>query len=235
MTAISAKVDGACRAIPVGALEAVPHCTGALWLPSERALLMSDLHLEKGSCYAARGIFLPPYDTRATLAACALAIAAFEPGLVVCMGDSFHDRAGAARLDPDDAMALRALQRGRDWLWLLGNHDPDAAPGLDGDVAAMHSLGGVCLRHEPCAITAGAQIAGHLHPAARIRLRGRTLRRRCFISDGERVVMPAMGAFTGGLNVRDAAFRPLYGGGADVWMLGEGRVYGISRSLLLAD
>lgn len=222
-------------AFSVGGLEAVPHHSGALYLPSERALLLSDLHLEKASSYAARGVFLPPYDTRATLASMAAAIAAFDPLRVVSMGDSFHDRSGSLRLEADDAATLRRLQRGRAWLWLTGNHDPDAASGLEGEVADEITLGGVAVRHEPAHRGAEPEIAGHLHPAARIRLRGRGVRRRCFISDGARLVMPAMGAYAGGLNVRDAAIQRLFDDGADVWMLGDARVFQVSRTLLMPD
>jgi DNA ligase-associated metallophosphoesterase len=222
-------------AFSVGGLEAVPHHSGALYLPSERALLLSDLHLEKASSYAARGVFLPPYDTRATLGSVAVAIAAFEPRQVISMGDSFHDRTGPLRLEPDDAATLRRLQGGRAWLWLTGNHDPDAPSGLDGEVADTIALGGVMLRHEPSHRGAEPEIAGHLHPAARIRLRGRGVRRRCFISDGNRLVMPAMGSYAGGLNVRDGAIQRLFDDGADVWMLGDARVFQVSRALLMPD
>ena len=219
----------------IGMLEALPHASGALYLPSERTLLMSDLHLEKASSYARRGVFLPPYDTRATLAAAACALAAFNPRRIISMGDSFHDRFGADRLDEIDAAALRGLQAGRDWLWLTGNHDPDAARGLDGDTAHECALSGIILRHEPLPACATAEIAGHLHPSAKVKLRGKAVRRRCFIGDGTRLIMPAMGAYAGGLNVRDAAIQSLFCTGADVWMLGEARVFNISRSLLLPD
>jgi len=234
MTALAMEAHPA-REIGIGPLAGVPHCTGAFYLPAERTLLLSDLHLEKGSCFAARGVFLPPYDTRTTLAACALAVAAFNPRRIIAMGDSFHDRAGADRLDGADRAALAALQAGRDWLWLTGNHDPDGARGFDGDVAAEMTLAGVMLRHEPSASLSGFEIAGHLHPAARIRLRGRSLRRRCFVSDGARLVMPAMGAFAGGLNVRDVAFGRLFGRGPQVWMQGDGRVFQVSGAMLLPD
>lgn len=221
-------------ALQIGFAEAVPHATGALYLPSERTLLLSDLHFEKASFFAGRGVFLPPYDTRATLASIAQAIAAFSPRRVIAMGDSFHDRHGATRVVPVDRDALTALQTGRDWLWLTGNHDPDAAGDLPGEVAAEADLGGIRLVHEPT-LREGPEIAGHLHPAAKMRLRGKSVRRRCFISDGTRLLLPAMGALTGGLNVCDPVVRSLFARGADVWMLGEGRVYNVSRNLLLPD
>lgn len=224
-----------CPAIGIGRLEAVPHASGALYLPAERTLLMSDLHLEKASSYAQRGVFLPPYDTRATLAAAAAAIAAFNPRRVISMGDSFHDRHGSQRLDDIDLASLAALQTGRDWLWLTGNHDPEAAQDLGGDMADDCTIAGIILRHEPSQRIANFEISGHLHPAAKIRLRGKSLRRRCFICDGTRLIMPAMGALTGGLNVCDRAIQSLFVQGADVWMLGEGRVFNVSRALLQPD
>lgn len=234
MTLAEALLPQASSALQVGVLEAVPHQTGALYLPSERTLLLSDLHLEKASCYAGRGVFLPPYDTRATLAAAALAVLEFLPKRVIAMGDSFHDRHGAARLEAADRDALVALQAGRDWLWLTGNHDPDAAGELPGEVADAVALAGVRLVHEPTMLR-GPEIAGHLHPAAKVRLRGKSVRRRCFIGDGVRLVMPAMGAFAGGLNVRNEAVQRLFPNAADVWMLGADRVFNVSRALLLPD
>ena len=231
---LALAIAAASPALQIGAAEAVPHATGALYLPSEQTLLLSDLHFEKASFFAGRGVFLPPYDTRATLAAMALAMAAFSPTRVIAMGDSFHDRHGAARVCAADRDALAALQAGRDWLWLTGNHDPEAAGDLPGDVAAEAEISGIRLVHEP-SLREGPEIAGHLHPAAKVRLRGKSIRRRCFIGDGARLVLPAMGAFTGGLNICDPAFRSLFARGADVWMLGDDRVYNVSRNLLLPD
>jgi hypothetical protein len=222
-------------ALPVGALEAVPHVSGALYLPAERALLVADLHLEKGSALADRGILLPPYDSRSTLAALARAVMAFLPRRVIALGDSFHDPAGASRLPQPEREALAGLQAGRDWLWLTGNHDPEAGPGLEGEVARETVIGGVRLVHEPTARGTGPEIAGHLHPVAKIALRGKRLRRRCFVSDGTRLVMPAMGAYAGGLNVRDGAFQRLFDDGADAWMIGDARVFAIHRAMLLPD
>jgi len=235
MTAMSAHQPMQPPAIAIGGVEAWPHASGALYLPSERTLLVSDLHLEKASCYARRGVFLPPYDTRTTLGAVALAIAAFNPRRIIAMGDSFHDRHGAGRLDEADAHALAALQAGRDWLWLTGNHDPDAAPGLCGDVADQAVVAGLTLRHEPSPVCAAPEIAGHRDPVAPIRLRGKTLRRRCFIADGKRLILPAMGSLAGGLNVRDMAIAGLFAGTREVWMLGQGRVFALSPALLLPD
>lgn len=222
-------------AIQIGSLEATPHVSGALHLVEERTLLVADLHLEKGSAMAARGVFLPPYDSRATLLALAGAIMAFAPRRVIALGDSFHDAGGSHRLDPADREALNAAASGRDWVWLLGNHDPAPPAGLPGESCASLTLGGVTLRHEPSAAAQGPEIAGHLHPAGKVRMRGRAVRRRCFAACQERIVMPAMGAYAGGLNVLDSAFSPLFGGGFEAWMIGDSRLFRISRGQLLPD
>jgi hypothetical protein len=211
---------------------------GALYWPEEGLLLVADLHLEKGSAYAARGVLLPPYDTAATLARLARLIQHYAPRIVVALGDSFHDGGGPARLDAADRAALTALQRGRDWLWLAGNHDPKPAQNIGGRFAALLALGPLTLRHEPAADAGGAdgEIAGHLHPLARIAQRGRAVSRRCFASDGRRLVMPAFGAYAGGLNVRDRAFAALFEARAfTAHMLGERRLYAVAAARCLPD
>jgi DNA ligase-associated metallophosphoesterase len=208
---------------------------GAIYWPAERLLAVADLHLEKGSSFAGRGVLLPPYDTAATLAILGRLVTRYAPRTVVALGDSFHDRGGARRLAPSDQDGLQALQRGRDWIWIAGNHDPDPAPLLGGAFAAELALGPLTFRHEP---SAGAQgeIAGHLHPVARVAQRRRCVRRRCFATDGTRVVLPALGAYTGGLNVRDRAFADVFGTLAfTVHMLGEHRLYAIAARRCLPD
>lgn len=219
----------------LGRLVVVPDHSGALWLPEERTLVVADLHLEKGSSYARRGVFLPPYDSAATLAALSAAIARHAPARVIALGDSFHDRDAGERFGAAERATLAALQAGRDWLWVTGNHDPQIGGGLGGEVVANLSLAGVTLRHEPDAAEAGFEIAGHLHPAAKLRLRGRALRRRCFALSARRCVMPAMGAYAGGLNLRDAAFGPLLGAGYSAHLLGDARLFRIDPRLLLPD
>lgn len=219
----------------LGRLALVPDLSGALWLPEERTLVVADLHLEKGSSYAARGIFLPPYDSAATIAALTAAILRHAPARVIALGDSFHDRGAQDRIGAADLRALRLLQKGRDWLWVTGNHDPAISRAMGGESAATIDLRGVTLRHEPDPAEAGCEIAGHLHPAAKIRMRGRALRRRSFALSEQRCILPAMGAYAGGLNLRDAAFRPLFGAGMTAHMLGDGRLFRIDRQLLLAD
>ncbi len=235
MTALVTQVGIERAAFMLGRLALVPDLSGALWLPAERTLVVADLHLEKGSSYAARGVFLPPYDTAATLAALTAAILRHQPARVIALGDSFHDRGGPARLDAGSLAALRGLQRGRDWLWVTGNHDPEIDPELGGERATMISLAGVALRHEPDPAESRWEIAGHLHPAAKVRMRGRALRRRCFALSPRRCVMPAMGAYAGGLNLRDRAFRPLFREGLSAHLLGDGRLFRIDERLLLPD
>jgi DNA ligase-associated metallophosphoesterase len=223
------------EAFMLGRLALVPDLSGALYLPDEHTLVVADLHLEKGSAYAARGVFLPPYDTTVTLAGLTAVVMRYQPRRIVALGDSFHDRGGQRRLAPENLAALRQLQQGRDWLWLTGNHDPEIESGLGGETAATVTIAGVGLRHEPDEAETGYEIAGHLHPAAKIRMRGRALRRRCFALSPRRCVMPAMGAYAGGLNLRDRAFAGLFREGLSAHMLGDGRLFRIDARLLLPD
>lgn len=209
---------------------------GALYWPEQGVLVVSDLHLEKGSSFARRGMLLPPYDTATTLALLAQLIARYAPRLVIALGDSFHDGEGPARLSPTDRAALAALQRGRDWLWIAGNHDPEPVEGLGGRCTATFTLGPIVFRHEPTREACDGEVAGHLHPVARLSLRGRAISRRCFASDGRRMVMPAFGAYAGGLSVRDRAFAGLFDRRTLVaHLLGERRLYAIDASRWFND
>ncbi|SDF62539.1 hypothetical protein SAMN05421844_1011065 [Bosea robiniae] len=234
--AMLAKRPGATNeAFMLGRLALVPDLSGALWLPEERTLVVADLHLEKGSAYAARGVMLPPYDSTATLVALGHAIRRHQPARVIALGDSFHDRDAENRLAPETRATLSLMQQGRDWLWITGNHDPAISRAMGGESAAEIVLAGVALRHEPAASESEYEIAGHLHPAAKVRMRGRAIRRRCFAMSARRCVMPAMGAYAGGLNLRDAAFRPLFREGLSAHLLGDGRLFRIDPRLLLPD
>jgi DNA ligase-associated metallophosphoesterase len=154
---------------------------------------------------------------------------------VVALGDSFHDGRGPARLADTDRAMLKNLQRSRDWVWITGNHDPEPAPGIGGRFVETLALGGLTFRHEPQDDAPG-EIAGHLHPMARISRRGRAVSRRCFAGDGERLVMPAFGAYAGGLNVRDRAFTRVFRTlGFTAHMLGEQRVYAVAGRHCLPD
>ena len=222
------------REIALGDLACLLDLSGALYAPDERALVMADLHLEKGSAQARRGFFLPPYDTRATLASLSVAIARYEPATVIALGDSFHDVGGPGRLGNEDREAMAELQRGRRWIWITGNHDRSICASVGGDVSDGMLLGSVALRHEPTPGEA-PEMAGHLHPVGKVILRGRAVRRRCFVLDGSRCVLPAFGAYTGGLNVCDGAFRPLFPHGFTAYMTGSDRLYAIARPLLCGD
>ena len=220
--------------IGVAGVALVADCAGALYWPEEGILAVADLHLEKGSSFAARGVLLPPYDTAATLARIAALVARYAPRTVIALGDSFHDGKGPARVAASDRTTLAALQRGRDWIWISGNHDPDPAHGIGGTFTVTLAVGAVSFRHEPTG--ADGEIAGHLHPVARLSARGRSVSRRCFASDGRRLVMPAFGAYAGGLNVRHRAFADVFGTPAfTAHMLGEGRIYALAADRCLAD
>lgn len=218
------------NAITVAGVTFAADLSGALVWRTERLLVVSDLHLEKGSSYARRGVLLPPFDTAATLARLAGAIARHDPRRVIALGDSFHDREAHERLSPRDGAALRALQAGRDWIWISGNHDPALPRDLGGDVADEVAIGPIVFRHEPSG--APGEIAGHLHPKARVAARGRALERRCFAGDGLRMVMPAFGAYAGGLSIRDAAFAALFGSSAafTAHVLGDRGVHAIAAA-----
>ena len=207
---------------------------GAIYWPEQGLLAVADLHLEKGSSFAARGMLLPPYDTAATLARLARLIMHYAPRCVIALGDSFHDGGGPARLSEGDRDGLRVMQRGRDWIWITGNHDPEPADGVGGTFADSLTLDPLTFQHLPSG--APGEVSGHLHPRARISHRGRAVSRRCFAADKMRMVMPAFGAFTGGLNVRGAAFADVFGTLVfTAHLLGEGRLYSFAAKRCLPD
>lgn len=210
-----------------------PLCEGGLWWADRRVLVVSDLHLEKGSSYARRGQLLPPYDTGATLAIVEKLCETLQPETVISLGDSFHDRSAELRISRGDADRIRALTSQHDWIWVEGNHDPDPPEDLGGTPAKVWRAGALVFRHEPTGES--GEIAGHLHPAAKVSGRGRSVRRRCFATDGTRLIMPALGAFTGGLNVRDEAFEAVFPKGLAAFVLGESRVRPVAKSSLLKD
>ncbi|QFU15552.1 ligase-associated DNA damage response endonuclease PdeM [Microvirga thermotolerans] len=213
---------------------AVLDLTGALYLPDADALLVADLHFEKGSSFARRGMMLPPYDTRETLSALKEAVLRFDPRVVVALGDSFHDVGGPDRLGEEERAALGEVRSGRDWIWVTGNHDRTLPPSIGGEVAPELAMGPLVLRHEPLA-GEEAEVAGHLHPVGKVVMRGRATRRRCFVTDGKRCVMPALGAYAGGLNACDAAFRSLFPNGFTAHLIGTERIFAIARAMLCRD
>jgi uncharacterized protein len=227
---------GADEVVLLAGVALVADPAGALYWPDERLLVVADLHLEKGSAFATRGVLLPPYDTATSLARLSRLVERYQPRLAVALGDSFHDGGGPARMDDNSRVALKAVQRGRDWLWIAGNHDPDPADNIGGRFANEIALGALTLRHEPSPKQSDGEIAGHLHPLARVAQRGRVVSRRCFACDGRRLVMPAFGAYTGGLNIRDRAIVSVFGAlSFTAHMLGEQRLYAVPAARCLSD
>jgi DNA ligase-associated metallophosphoesterase len=176
----------------------------ALFWAEENALLVADLHLEKASFYARHGQMLPPYDSRATLERLAKAVKETGARRVYCLGDSFHDSGGVDRLEPHAAGMLDALTRATDWVWITGNHDEDAqAPG--GTVVDELSSRGLALRHIARKGELGSEVSGHFHPKLRVKVRGRSIARPCAVASENRLILPAFGALTGGMNAGDPA------------------------------
>lgn len=235
MTRFSPSACGGLR-IALSNIEVMLRWSGALWLERERTLVVADLHFEKGSSYAVRfGQMLPPYDTRETLDRLDREIALLSPERLIFLGDSFHDGGGEARLAADDYRRLEGLALGRELVWAVGNHDADGPRVLPGEVIDEAVLAGLTLRHEPLPGVQLGEVAGHLHPAAKVSSGRATIRRRCFVTDGQRLVLPAFGAFTGGLNILDEAFSNLFAGPMLAGALGPKRVHAVGMRSLRPD
>jgi uncharacterized protein len=175
---------------------------GTLLWQGQRTLLVADLHLEKASWFARLGQFLPPYDSHATLTALAAEVARTGAERLYCLGDSFHDRFGCDRLGSESRAVLSELTRKLDWTWIVGNHDPGLADHCGGAVVEEAEVNGVLLRHEARPGEAKPEISGHFHPKLRLNLNGRSISRRCFVASERKLILPAFGAFTGGLDAR---------------------------------
>jgi uncharacterized protein len=173
---------------------------GALYWPRRRALLLADLHLEKASWFAGRGQMLPPYDSLATLADLQALAAATDPGEIWCLGDSFHDVGGCERLPPQACELLAALTRAHRWTWITGNHDPVVPDLVGGEAVAEAQVDGIVLRHQADPRDQRPEMSGHFHPKFRIFRRGRLVSRRCFVASETKLILPAFGALTGGLD-----------------------------------
>jgi DNA ligase-associated metallophosphoesterase len=216
-------------AITVNGENVLLDASGAAFVGAHSTLIFADLHFEKGSSYARSRQFLPPYDTASTLLRMARAIARHKPARVIALGDSFHDRGAADRLDPGQRDQLQSLARTAHFTWIAGNHDPQLPSWLEGEIAQSLRLGGLVFRHEPLPLFEPGEVAGHLHPCARVSKWGRSVRRRCFVSDGLRLILPSFGAYTGGLDVGEAAIASLFPNAFHAYMLGSARVYAIPR------
>jgi DNA ligase-associated metallophosphoesterase len=173
---------------------------GALFWPDRRALLVADLHLEKASWFARLGQFLPPYDSHATLTALAAEVERTGATTLYCLGDSFHDRFGCDRLPANARELLTRLMGALDWTWILGNHDPGFADHCGGRLADEVEVGGIVLRHEAVRDDPRPEMSGHFHPKLRLHLKGRNVSRRCFVASATKLILPAFGSLTGGLD-----------------------------------
>jgi uncharacterized protein len=224
--------------ITLGGVDLIPDLSGALYVPDYETLIISDLHLEQGTSLARRGIHVPPYDTAVTLALLETVVTASSPKRLVFLGDSFHDSDGETRLVGSHGAILRRLTSAYDTIWICGNHDPEPPQDIGGHGADMLMLGPLALRHEPIRHSTSPphpsrakknaihllprggwrdfpasnqfEIAGHLHPGCGINQRGRRIYGKCFVSDDTRLIMPAFGAYTGGLSVNSPAFKDLF-------------------------
>jgi uncharacterized protein len=205
--------------------------SGAAYWPAQATLVVADLHFEKGSAYARGGQLLPPYDTRTTLRRLEALMGQYRPARVIALGDSFHDGWAGERLDAEECTAIKALVDGCDWIWVEGNHDPEPPAWLGGSVTGEVALGALVFRHLPGAGPCRGEVAGHLHPAAVVTRHGMSTRRRCFVSDGVRLLLPAFGAYTGGLDTRDGAIAALFADGFAAYALGRERVYTVAHTL----
>jgi DNA ligase-associated metallophosphoesterase len=212
---------------------------GALLWPAESTLIVADLHLEKGSSYAGRNRaqFLPPYDTRATVERLERLVARHAPRRVICLGDSVHDPGAEDRIDAEDSTRIGALTGSCDWIWIAGNHDPEPPAGWGGTILREVAIGNIVFRHQAHAASPDAEtceISGHFHPVASVATKVSRLSARCFAGDGRRLVLPAFGAYAGGLNVLDPAIAQLFELVFDVVMLGRRRLFAFSSANLRA-
>ena len=196
---------------------------GVVW-PAAGLLAVADLHLEKGSACAARGQLVPPWDTRATLDRLAALMRRWRPRTVVALGDSFHDARGSLRMAAGDAARLRSLTEAAAFVWVLGNHDPAPPEGLGGQAADVWTAGPLVFRHQA---ERGAQgeLCGHYHPKASIATRAGAVTRPCFVADAGRLMLPALGAYTGGLDVAHPAIAGLFPRGGRAFLLGQDRLF----------
>jgi DNA ligase-associated metallophosphoesterase len=188
--------------------------SGALFWPARQALLVADLHLEKASWFARLGQFLPPYDSHATLSAVALEVDRTGATRLYCLGDSFHDRFGCDRLPANARELLSGLTAKLDWVWIVGNHDPGFADHCGGRIEDEVEAAGIILRHEAVRDEARPEISGHFHPKLRLHLKGRQVSRRCFVLSATKLIMPAFGALTGGLDAHHPEILRSVGSGA---------------------
>jgi uncharacterized protein len=204
-----------------------PDISGALHVPEMNTLIISDLHLEQGSSLARRGIRVPPYDTAISLGLLENVITKFAPERLVFLGDTFHDGEGEARLPEEHLLRLQKISQAHECFWISGNHDPKPPETIAGHAADLVMLGPLMLRHQPLKLHDGEfEISGHLHPGCAITQRGRRISGKCFIADQRRLIMPAFGAYTGGLSVFSDAYAGLFNRAETLtWMIGREAIH----------
>ncbi len=204
---------------------------GAVFHPETATLAVADLHLEKGSAAARHGSLVPPWDTRLTLDRLALLLRHWRPRTLVALGDSFHDPHAASRLQPADAARLAHLAAETQVVWVRGNHDPLPPAGLAGLAVPEWAVGALTFRHE--ARRGGAdEVCGHHHPKAQVPTRAGPVGRACFVSDTQRLMLPAFGAYAGGLDVTSPAIAGLFPRGGRVFLLGRERLFSFTLAQL---
>jgi DNA ligase-associated metallophosphoesterase len=224
MTLLAIEAGEATRFHLNGA-ELIAHVSGAVWWPAAGTLAVADLHFEKGSAFAERGRLLPPYDSAVTLDRLAALMTRFHPRRVICLGDSFHDGRAGDRLPAPLGERLASLARAADWIWIQGNHDPVPPEAWGGRVLEAFAEGALQFRHEAAERQAAGEISGHFHPKAGITWRGRRVTGRCFVEDGRRLILPAFGAYAGGLDARDSAIAGLFPRGFRVHIVGREKLH----------
>ncbi|MEG3181458.1 ligase-associated DNA damage response endonuclease PdeM [Sphingomonas sp. LT1P40] len=197
---------------------------GALYWPARQALIVADLHFEKASWFALKGQMLPPYDTQATLAALGALIERTRARELWCLGDSFHDSAGCERLSADARATLTGLTGSLRWVWITGNHDAALTDHCGGEIVEEAEVDGLLMRHEAEPRELRPELSGHFHPKLRVRLRGRQVARRCFVATPTKLILPAFGALTGGLDAHHPEIVRAVGRGAEALVALEDRL-----------
>jgi hypothetical protein len=207
--------------------------SGILVWPERKTAIVADLHFEKGSGFARRGVMLPPYDTGATLDRLEAGLSRLQPQRLIALGDSFHDRAAAARMSETDGARIKALTGTTEWVWITGNHDPEPPLNWGGHAVAELSDGPLTFRHEAREDAPPGEVSGHYHPKARVRVKGRYVAGRCFAVDGRRLILPAFGAYTGGLDILKPDLRRLFAKRFDVFLMAAERVWRVPSGKLV--
>ncbi len=197
--------------------------SGAVWWPERSTLVLADLHLESGPDSANGGRLLPPHGARATVKRLAVVLRRYRPRRVLALGAGYRE--DSERIEAANLAVLAPLTAEREWLWIAGDHDAPALPAPGGPARAELALEPLVFRHRPAEGPAAGEVCGQLHPKAAVRVRGRRISGRCFVTDGARLVMPAFGAYTGGLDALDPAIAGLFEGQVRVYLIGRDTIY----------